>query len=27
LQDREQSKAVDKILNTQNPPSYIWIQQ
>ena len=27
LQDAEQTKAIDKILNTQNPPSYIWIQQ
>jgi tetratricopeptide (TPR) repeat protein len=27
MQDPEQDKAVDKILNTQSPPSYIWIQQ
>jgi tetratricopeptide (TPR) repeat protein len=27
MQDPEQEKALDKILNTQNPPSYIWIQQ
>lgn len=26
LQDAKQSEEIDKILNTQNPPSYIWIQ-